>query len=128
MLGDINEKQHLPPPSPPPPSLFANWSHFITTFFLTQCFLDDYWKKFFLADDIAMLLTDVARSVSNVENFLQKENGGRRISRSSFKRSSVGSPPPILEVSCLSPLVTSHKQDLCWCIGGMSANKILKVL
>ena len=69
------------------------------TRFLIQCFIiDDYWKKFFLADDIAMLLTDVARSVSNVENFLQKQNGGRRISRSSFKRSSVISPL-IVEVS-----------------------------
>lgn len=52
-----------------------------------------------MADDIAMLLTDVSRSVGNVENYLQKQNGGRRISKSSFKRSSVASPPPIAEVS-----------------------------
>lgn len=56
-----------------------------------------------MADDIAMLLTDVSRSVGNVELFLQKQTGVRRISKSSFKRSSssVESPPPILEVSCL---------------------------
>ncbi|XP_058960695.1 intermediate conductance calcium-activated potassium channel protein 4 isoform X3 [Pocillopora verrucosa] len=56
---------------------------------------DDYWKKFFLADDIAMLLTDVSRSIGNVENFLQKQNVGRRTSRNSLK--SIGSPPTILE-------------------------------
>lgn len=56
---------------------------------------DDYWRKFFLNDDIAMLLTDVSRSVSNVEYLLQKQLGGRRISRSSLK--SLGSPPTIFE-------------------------------
>ncbi|XP_022796449.1 intermediate conductance calcium-activated potassium channel protein 4-like isoform X2 [Stylophora pistillata] len=56
---------------------------------------DDYWKKFFLADDIAMLLTDVSRSIGNVEDFLQKQNGGRRTSRNSLK--SIASPPTILE-------------------------------
>ncbi|XP_068719146.1 small conductance calcium-activated potassium channel protein 3-like [Montipora capricornis] len=57
---------------------------------------DDYWKKFFLADDMAMVLTDVSRSVGNVENFLQKQHGGRRISRGS-RSASVVTPPPVIE-------------------------------
>lgn len=57
---------------------------------------DDYWKKFFLADDMAMLLTDISRSVGNVEYFVEKQYGGRRISRGSRSTSFV-SPSPIAE-------------------------------
>ena len=72
--------------------------------------IDDYWKKFFLNDDIAMLLTDVSRSVSNVEYLLQKQLGGRRISRSSLK--SLGSPPTIFEVSFFCLEMGGHRPTL----------------
>lgn len=69
---------------------------------LLSCFTaDDYWKKFFLADDMAMLLTDISRSVGNVEYFVEKQYGGRRISRGSRSTSFV-SPPPIAEVGFTS--------------------------
>lgn len=34
--------------------------------------IDDYWKKEFLGDNTAMLLTDVSRDVKNIKEFLQE--------------------------------------------------------
>ncbi|XP_032223175.2 small conductance calcium-activated potassium channel protein 2 [Nematostella vectensis] len=57
---------------------------------------DDYWRKLFVVDDTAMLLTDVCRSVTNIEKCLHIPPASRKrsSSRPSLSRhASYGSPP-----------------------------------
>ena len=82
-------------------------------------FSDDYWRKFFVAEDTAMLLTDVSRSVETVANILQR-SGSLPRSRNSLRKVSsteiiMNHRPTIFEV-CLCYLnvyVTSLTFRIC---------------
>ena len=56
--------------------------------------IDDYWKKFFVIDDTAMLLTDVCRTINNIERQLGMRHGSKGSKNSLYRNPSIYSPLP----------------------------------
>ncbi|KAK3699909.1 hypothetical protein QZH41_016572, partial [Actinostola sp. cb2023] len=55
---------------------------------------DDYWKKFFIIDDTAMLLTDVCRTIDKIDRHLGTPQAVKGSKNSLYKNPSIYSPLP----------------------------------